>query len=88
MKSRRATFLAAAFGIAALAAVTLPTSTDAQQSSPVTAADYGQWETLGGGTLAPDGSHLAVGIRRVEGTSKLTKTFSAQPAGRLPKKPV
>ena len=43
----------------------------AQQRSPVTAADYGQWETLGGGVLAPDGAHLAVSIRRVDGSSEL-----------------
>jgi len=44
----------------------------ASQAKPaITPADYGQWETLGGGELAPDGAHFAVGVRRVDGSSEL-----------------
>ena len=43
----------------------------AQERTSVTPQDYGQWETLGGGVLSPDGAHLAVSIRRVDSTSEL-----------------
>jgi len=55
----------------AMLLTSLASSVSAQQKPPVTAADYGQWETLGTGELAPDGSKLVVGIRRVDGTSEL-----------------
>ena len=42
-----------------------------QERTPVTPQDYGQWETLGGGVLSPNGAHLAVSIRRVDSTSEL-----------------
>ena len=48
----------------------------AQERTPVTAQDYGQWETLGGGVLSPNGAHLAVSIRRVDSTSEL-RIFAA-----------
>ena len=55
----------------------------ARQATPISPDDYGQWEMLGGGVLSPDGSHLAVGIRRVDGTSELrvhdTTTAGAAP---------
>jgi len=61
----------ALIGCAGLLLASSPITSIAQEKAPVTAADYGQWETLGGGTLAPDGSRLAVSIRRVDGTSEL-----------------
>ena len=61
--------------IAALAAVALislyPHSTPAQQKPPITAEDYGEWETPGAGSLSPDGGWLAVPIRRVDGSGEL-----------------
>ena len=41
------------------------------QAAPITPADYGRWESLGGGELSPDGGWLAVSIRRVDGTGEL-----------------
>ncbi len=58
-------FAAVAITLFAVAGVT------AQERPPVTAADYGRWETLGAGVLAPDGSRLAAGFRRVDGTFEL-----------------
>jgi dipeptidyl aminopeptidase/acylaminoacyl peptidase len=34
-------------------------------------ADYGQWERLGGATLAPEGTWMAVPVRRVNGNHEL-----------------
>ncbi len=71
--------LATALALAAPAALnaTVPSAARPEavpataQQAPLTPADYGKWETLGGGVLSPDGSKLAVGIRRVDGTSEL-----------------
>ena len=57
--------------IAAFATLTTAAILPAQQQPPITPADYGQWETLDTGVLSPDGARLAVGIRRVDGTSEL-----------------
>src|SRR6266851_10174174 len=62
------TFVVIVFG-AALAFV--------QPKPAVTPADYGKWETLGAGTLSPDGKWLAYAIRRVDGTHELRVTPSA-----------
>lgn len=43
----------------------------AQQKPVATPADYGQWETLGGATLSPDGAWLAYAIRRVNEENEL-----------------
>lgn len=43
----------------------------AQQASPITADDYGQWQSLGTGTLSADGNYFAVGVSRVDGTAVL-----------------
>jgi dienelactone hydrolase len=63
----------------ALLLASLASGVSAQQKSPITAADYGQWETLGTGELAPDGSKLVVGVRRVDGTSELRLHGTASP---------
>ena len=57
--------------IAAFATLTTAATLPAQQKPPITPADYGQWERLDAGVLSPDGTRLAVGIRRVDGTSEL-----------------
>jgi dipeptidyl aminopeptidase/acylaminoacyl peptidase len=54
--------------------------------APVTAADYGKWETLGAATLSDDGRWLAVAIARVDGTSAL-QFFSLVPARAQTKTP-
>jgi len=54
-----------------LATSVAPTTVAAQSKPPITPADYGQWQSLGGGTLSPDGAHFAVGISRVDGDSEL-----------------
>jgi dipeptidyl aminopeptidase/acylaminoacyl peptidase len=41
------------------------------QRSPVTPDDYGQWETLGTGTLSPDGKWLAAPVDRVNEEDEL-----------------
>jgi dipeptidyl aminopeptidase/acylaminoacyl peptidase len=41
------------------------------QRPAVTPADYGKWETLGNGTLSPDGKWFAYPIRRVNGEHEL-----------------
>ncbi|MBZ5729056.1 MAG: prolyl oligopeptidase family serine peptidase [Acidobacteriia bacterium] len=43
----------------------------AQPKPAITPADYGKWETLGPGTLSPDGKWLAHAIRRADGTFEL-----------------
>lgn len=63
----------------ALLLTSLASSVPAQQASALTAADYGQWETLGSGELSPDGSKLVVGIRRVDGTTELRLHDIASP---------
>ncbi len=71
--------------ITALTTFTTAATLPAQQKPPITAADYGQWETLGEGILSPDGTFLAVGIRRVDGTSELQvhSTGAAQEPRRM-----
>ncbi|MGD8330219.1 MAG: prolyl oligopeptidase family serine peptidase, partial [Acidobacteriota bacterium] len=56
-----------ALGLSALA----PPGAATQTKPAITPADYGQWETLGSGELAPDGGYFAVGVRRVDGASAL-----------------
>ncbi len=67
----RKTAATALLGVVTLLAGAVPPGAVAQERSPISAPDYSQWETLGGGVLAPDGAHLAVSIRRVDGTSEL-----------------
>jgi hypothetical protein len=43
----------------------------AQPKPTLTPADYGKWETLGNGTLSPDGKWLAYEIRRTSGDGEL-----------------
>ncbi len=50
--------------------VTLPLAAAAQQAPP-TAADYAKWETLGPGTLSPDGKWIAYEITRPNDESEL-----------------
>ena len=58
--------------------VTVMLSYGAQKKSPVTFADYGQWETLarsgGNGGFSPDGLWLAYGINRTDGNNELRIT--------------
>ena len=61
-------FLGAA---ALLAALLQPPALQAQEKPTLTVDDYGQWESLGGGTLSPDGRWLAVGISRVNQENEL-----------------
>ncbi len=68
MKKTAATALLT--GVTLLAGAVTPGAA-AQERAPITAQDYSQWETLRGGVLAPDGVHLAVSIRRVDGTIEL-----------------
>ena len=72
MKKTAATALLCAFVLlaGAVASGAAP-AVATQERAPITAADYSRWETLGAGTLAPDGTHLAVSMRRVDGTSEL-----------------
>ena len=67
----RVTAATALLGVVILLAGTVAPAAVAQERAPITAPDYSQWETLGGGVLAPDGAHLAVSIRRVDGTTEL-----------------
>ncbi len=43
----------------------------AQSKPTLTPADYGKWETLGQGTLSPDGKWLAHEIRRTDGNNEM-----------------
>jgi len=43
----------------------------AQTKPTLTPADYGKWETLGAGTLSPDGKWLAYEVRRTNGNGEL-----------------
>jgi hypothetical protein len=43
----------------------------AQPKPVLTPADYGKWETLGQGSLSPDGKWLAHEIRRTDGNNEL-----------------
>jgi len=67
----------AAFSMPAMA----PAHLGAQQSSPVTAADYGKWESLGTGVLAANGAWLASQVRRVDGTYELRLYATTEAAG-------
>ena len=51
------------------AALALPLH--AQDQTPVQLEDYGQWESLGSGTLSPNGEWLAVSISRVNRENEL-----------------
>jgi len=51
--------------------VAVPWTVDAQQKPTVTPADYGQWESLDGAELSPNGRWLAYGIQRVDEASEL-----------------
>lgn len=64
MFTRRLLILVLSTGIAWPAA-------NAQGRSPVTSADYGKWESLGAGTLSPDGRWLAYVINRVNEHNEL-----------------
>lgn len=43
----------------------------AQDRNPVQPEDYGQWESLGSGTLSQNGQWIAVSISRVSGENEL-----------------
>jgi dipeptidyl aminopeptidase/acylaminoacyl peptidase len=49
----------------------------AQPKPTLTPADYGKWETLGAGTLSPDGKWLAYEIRRSGGDNELRVAATA-----------
>jgi len=49
----------------------------AQPKPTLTPADYGKWETLGAGTLSPDGKWLAYEIRRTGGNHELRVAATA-----------
>ena len=51
--------------------VTLAVATPAQAQRPVQPADYPKWESLGSGTLSPDGAWLAAPISRTSGENEL-----------------
>jgi hypothetical protein len=51
--------------------VLLPAMAAAQSKPPVKPADFGKWETLGAGVLAPNGQWLAYGITRVNEETEL-----------------
>jgi hypothetical protein len=69
-------FVIAAFSLPAMA----PAHLGAQQNSPVTAADYGKWESLGGGSLSPNGEWIVSQLRRVDGTFELRLYATAEPS--------
>jgi hypothetical protein len=52
-------------------AATLPSAIVAQTRPTVHPADYGKWETLGAGTLAPNGQWLAYIVNRVNEENEL-----------------
>jgi dipeptidyl aminopeptidase/acylaminoacyl peptidase len=65
MRSAASTFVLGAILTAGIAA----------QSKPaLTRADYGQWESLGGGTLSPDGAWIAYSINRSNRHNELRLT--------------
>ncbi|MYB98358.1 MAG: hypothetical protein F4139_06555, partial [Gemmatimonadetes bacterium] len=83
MKPQRSPFRTALaalplLAIALIATLLQPPALQAQEKPTLTADDYGQWESLGGGTLSPDGRWLAVGINRVnrEGELRIHATDS------------
>src|ERR1019366_4472015 len=49
----------------------------AQPKPTLAPADYGKWETLGAGTLSPDGKWLAHEIRRSNGDNELRVASTA-----------
>ena len=53
----------------------------AQPKPTLTPADYGKWETLGAGTLSPDGKWLAYEIRRSGGNNELRVAATGAPSG-------
>jgi dipeptidyl aminopeptidase/acylaminoacyl peptidase len=53
----------------------------AQPKPTLTPADYGKWETLGAGTLSPDGKWLAYEIRRSGGDNELRVAATGAPSG-------
>ena len=55
----------------AFALLVLAASAFAQTKPTLLPADYGKWETLGAGTLSPDGKWLAYDVRRTSGDSEL-----------------
>ena len=73
MMSRTLTLLALA--------VSLVPCASAQPKPTLTPADYGKWETLGTGTLSPDGKWLAHEIRRTNGDNEL-RVASTSGAGK------
>ncbi len=46
----------------------------AQTTPTIKPADYGKWETLGAGTLSPDGKFIAYEVRRVDGNGEMRLT--------------
>lgn len=66
----------AAFAVPAMA----PAHLGAQQNVPVTAADYGKWESLGAGVLSANGEWIASQVRRVDGTFELRLYATTDPS--------
>ncbi|HUI55692.1 MAG TPA: prolyl oligopeptidase family serine peptidase [Bryobacteraceae bacterium] len=60
-----------------LLAASLATCLIAQTKPTLTPADYGKFETLGAGTLSPDGKWLAHEIRRTNGDNELRVAATA-----------
>lgn len=57
--------------LALLSLLLLSMPLEAQEKKTLTPEDYGQWESLGMGTLSPDGSWIAYGVGFVEGDGEL-----------------
>jgi hypothetical protein len=49
----------------------IPAGGAARQKPTISSADYERWESLGGGEMSPDGSRLAVSVRRADRTFEL-----------------
>lgn len=60
--------------ITILSVLSLTLASGAQTKAPVKPAEYGQWETLSGGGLSPDGKWLAYGINRSNRNNELRVT--------------
>ena len=67
---RRRTALLLALSLLALAPLAKPLHAQARKPT-LTPADYGKWESLGYGTLSPEGRWLAASIRKVDGDEEL-----------------
>ena len=66
-----ALFTLAAVSVLLIPPFLVPDPASAQDRPLVTPDDYGRWESLGFGTLSPDGTWLAYTVSRVDETSEL-----------------